>query len=116
MCAGVKLTKGGDGLWRDWTGCVYALTDEASSVDKEVRAGVGPFSMPKDSPVNEAAAPHDYAYSCPAYQMYHNRKEADEKLFADISAMNSWHRHLAWPFYLLCRAFGAMFWERKETR
>lgn len=116
MCGGRIIMKGEDGLWRDQTGCVYALPDAASSLDKEVRAGIGPFSMPEGSPVNDVAKAHDTAYSTPAYQAFHTRKEADLKLYNDIAAMPTWHKHLALPFYAIVRSLGWLFWENPKTR
>jgi len=114
----ITITKGKDGLWRDSTGCVYALVDDAASTDSKVRAGVGIFSMPEGSPINSdpAVAVHDYKYSSPAYQTFNTRKEADDALYEGIKKMKTWHRHLALPFWALSRIFGGLFWENDETR
>ena len=113
----ITLTKDADGIWRDSTWCAYALVDEDATLDKKTRAGVGIFSMPEGSPINDdpAIAAHDYKYSSPAFQAFNTRKEADDALYQGISQMKTWHRHLALPFWAICRVFGGLFWENKKT-
>lgn len=110
-----------DDLWRDDSGCVYAMYDARSSVDKKVAAGVGPFTLPDwkcFKEVNRAAGVHDYMYSCPAYQLYNTREEADRALLDLLrqTTKGSWTDVLPRPFYCLARAFGWLFWENNKTK
>jgi hypothetical protein len=108
-----------DGLWYDQWGCVYALRDDTFTMDKTDRAGIWPFVLPipLEHPVNEAARPHDFKYSCPAYQAFHTRLEADRDLRRDQKLMNkgSLWRIVAEPFFLLSRWFGKSAWENDKT-
>lgn len=113
----ILVTQKENGLWYGPDGCIFAYAEEDSSVDQEVRCGVGPFSLPKDCELNGACAPHDYAYSSPAYQEFHTREEADRMLEEHLKlvAEHSILRVLAWPFRWLSRVFGGRYWENKET-
>jgi hypothetical protein len=112
----IELTKNPlTGLWTDKEGNIFALAEEAASVDSETRCGVGLFSLPSNHPLTAACASHDYMYSSPAYQLFHNRSEADRKL-KEMMKQVSWWWWLASPFYKLSRWFGAKFWENPVTR
>jgi hypothetical protein len=109
-----------DGFWRDEWNCIYALRDDTFTLDKTNRAGIWPFViplLPLDHPVNEAAGPHDFKYSCPVYQAFHTRLEADKDLRRDEKLMNkgSWWRVVSEPFFKLARWFGRGAWENKKT-
>lgn len=106
-----------DGFWRDDSGCIFGFVDEQGITDKAIRCGVGIFSLPSNHPLSDACAPHDYAYSCPAYQASHGRDEPDEKLKKDIKTIGSghWYSILAYPFYVLSRTVGNLFWENSKT-
>lgn len=107
------LTLGVDGLWRDDLNTIWALVDEHASVDPNTRCGVGWFSLPEAADANEICGKHDYAYSSPAYQAFHTRKEADEMLKQNLIAA---HYPIIGPlFYRLSRWFGKKYWERNET-
>lgn len=91
-----------------------ALTDDAASVDPVNRCGIGIFSLSEDHPLTAACQPHDYAYSSPAYQLFHTREEADEMLEKLASQINGWS-FLAKPFKWISRLFGASKWENNST-
>jgi hypothetical protein len=82
---GIKLERGPDGNFRDSDGCVYALVRASWSRDESKRAGVGLFSLSKENILSKAAGPHDFAYSCPVYQLFHYRIEAD-RMFLEHAA------------------------------
>lgn len=109
----VQIFKMPDGYWRDVWGTIFALRDDASSVDSVDRCGVGAFSLPSDVPVD--CAPHDYAYSSPAYQAFHTRKEADEYLRSLVRQAPGVWSLLSAPFYFISRIFGGKFWENEAT-
>lgn len=111
-----ELTKGLDGLWRDSLGTVYGLVDDSSSVDSRSVCGVGWFSLADGNPLNDACAPHDYAYSSPAYQAFHTRQEADFYLEALLKQIHG-EEHSVTPelFEFISRELGHEFWENKLT-
>ena len=113
----IGIIQGEDGLWRDADGTIYALEDDRASVDPRNVCGVGPVSLPEDSPLNEACRPHDYEYSSPAYQAFHTREEADEDLRKNLELLSQghWYHFVAYPFYWLARTFGGTFWENNMT-
>lgn len=106
-----------DGFWRDGIGCIYGFIDDKTMTDKVVRCGVYPFALPANHPLSSACAPHDYAYSCPAYQVSHTREETDEKLERDLEiiAKGHWYDILVKPFYWIARNFGGRYWENDKT-
>lgn len=115
----VRIVKCYDGLWRDdIDGCIYALAEDTASVDANTVCGIGPFSLPHDSPLNAACAAHDFAYSCPVYQLYHTREEADKMLkeHLKLTAEGTWYSFVTYPFYCISRLFGGLFWENKKTK
>lgn len=119
----VRLVKGADGLWRADNGTIFALTDNSASVDSVDRCGISIFSLPADLSITDACKAHDYAYSSPAYQLFHTRAEADEMLRRNIELLGEgkWYSILATPFYYLARIFGGFggklkLWENKKTR
>ncbi len=115
----IEVRRAIDGLWYDEWGCVYALRDNTFTVDTVDRAGIWPFvvPLPLDHPVNVAARPHDFKYSCPAYQAFHTRKEADDDLKRDLKILNegSIWKIVARPFRFLARVFGRRAWENDAT-
>lgn len=116
---GVKLLRYPDGLWRDADGTVYALEDPKYSKDDKKRAGVGVFSLPEDHPISQASGPHDYAFSSPAYQAFHNRVEADLMELKNVAALmgkRNWRTRLQlWAIKLLLRRFSDGYWENEAT-
>lgn len=114
----IEIQKCEDGLWRDELGCVYALTEDTATVDPINRCGVGIFSLKPTHPLTDACKAHDYAYSCPVYQLFHTREEADQMLehHVELIGEGHWYDILAKPFYWITRVFGWLFWENKDTQ
>lgn len=114
----IELSKGPDGLWRDIDGSVYAYAEQGSSTDKEIRCGVGIFSLSKEHPLTPACAIHDYQFSCPAYQAFHTFDEANRQLRRNIKYIGKgkWYGVLAQPFKTIVDIFGSQFWDNKKTR
>lgn len=114
----IELHRCPDGLWRDFEGNIFAYAEAGSSRDKEVRCGVGIFSLSKDHPLTPACARHDYAYSSPAYQAFNTREDADRQLRRDIKYIGKgkWYGLLAQPFKTIVDIFGSQFWDNKNTR
>lgn len=111
----VVLTKHEDGFWYDDEGTIYAYKDgvTADSVD---RCGVAPIALPTwpfFQDVNDACAPHDFAYSSPVYQAFHTRKQADDMLAALLTAER--HPILGSIFEDIARLLGAKYWENPST-
>lgn len=104
-----------DGLWRSPDGCIFGYPNKDYDPEDAV-CGVWLLHMPEGDLMNELAAPHDYEYECPVYQLYHTRKEADEELLKRFKTAAGWRRVLAYPFYALVRLFGGILWENAETR
>jgi hypothetical protein len=102
----LELSRAEDGLWRDSFGTVWALADDSASVDPINRCGVGMLSLPEGW---GQCSSHDYAYSSPAYQLYHTREEADRMLEHLNPGIVG---HL---FYYAAHLFGSRFWEDKAT-
>lgn len=107
------ITKCTDGLWRDADGTIYGLTDDENSVDIVIRCGVGWASLLEDSKYTDACKAHDYAYTSPAYQLFHTREEADEMLRKHTSLLGS--NLLGRVFHLVSRLLGKKYWENKKT-
>ena len=113
-----KLTQDQSRLWRDEHGVVWAISDNALSVDTSNGCGVYPFSMPDWKvfrELNRKCSRHDYMYSSSAVQYFKTRLEADEYLEM-LVAQDQYFSWLARPFKWLSRVFGASLWENKETR
>lgn len=119
------VVKGIDGLWRTLDGTIIAFAEEADSADKEVRPGVGFFSWRSwwifSDELTDAARPHDYMYSSPAYQMFHTRAEADNALEETIREISKEKdepalAYFALPFRKLANWLGSGFWENPNTR
>lgn len=104
-----------DGLWRDQFGTIIALRDDTATLDLSDRCGIGVFSLSESHELTAYCRPHDYAYSSPAYQVFHTRRQADEYL-RDLIAENKKWWWLANPFYWLSRLFGGRAWEHEATR
>ena len=113
----IPLSYGQDGLWRDEHGGVYGFMESGACTDEVVRLGVYPFALPAHWDINKLAKAHDYMYSCPAYQMFHTRKEADRALRKMLKHHGGrfWSL-LRWPIYLITRVFGGRYWENERTR
>lgn len=107
------INKYKDGLWRDAEGTIFAFADGVS-VDPNDVCGVGLFSLPKGHPLNEVCARHDFAFSCPAYQTFYTRAEADQYL-ADL-ATKAGYKRTGILFKWISKIFGVGFWENKKTR
>lgn len=114
----ILIIYGLDRLWRDSKGTVYGFVDSLSSANSVIRCGIGVLSLPRDSILTDACAPHDYMYSCPAYQATNCRKDADEllKTYIKIVTKESWLKVATYPFYWVTRVFGRHFWENRDTR
>lgn len=113
----IKVTMGNDCLWRDENGLIYGFIDNKYQKDRVTRLGVAPLALPTNIRINDAAKAHDYAYSSPAYQEFHSRKEADEVLEAQVEQLGYgtiWQA-LAKPFYYIARIFGGKYWENDKT-
>lgn len=114
----IELTKCSDGLWRNVDGDIFAYAEQGSSSDKEIRCGVGIFSLSKDHPLTPACEIHDYQFSSPAYQMFHTFDEANRQLRRNIKYIGrgKWYGILAQPFKSIVDIFGSRFWDNKNTR
>ena len=99
----VPLIQKQDGFYYDDYGTIWADFNDAYSLDKETRAGIGIFSL--DGFEREVRF-HDAAYSMPVYMAFNDRLTADRMLKRHMKG--SWLRR---PFYLLSRLFGGLFWE-----
>lgn len=112
----IRLELDADGHWADCNGVKFAFAERASSVDDEVRAGIGFFSLPKGHILNDYARGHDFAYSCPVYQAYNLRSEADEDLKKAVDLAPG-YEHTITPelFEFLSRLGGSRFWECDKT-
>lgn len=113
----IELTYCADGLWYDEDGTAYALRKEEGSLDDIDRPGIYPFVMPIKSPLDNGCAVHDYLYECPAYQLFHTRKEADEVMLSLVkqSTRGSVWSVLTYPFYYITRLLGWFAWENNDT-
>ena len=109
-----KIARYNDGLWRDEYGCIYALAEDENSVDQINRCGIGWFSLPKNHPANPSCAVHDYKYSCLAYQLFHDRAEADYDLKEDLKRQG--YTVLGILFWQISKVFGRKYWEVRKTR
>lgn len=113
----IKVQYGHDGLWRDSSGCIFGFVDEQGTKDKVVRCGVSIFSLAESSPLTDACAKHDYAYTCPAVQVSYSRADIDKILKNDLKYIGAgkWYGVLAYPLYIITRIFGVYFWENPKT-
>lgn len=105
-------------LWYDDQDVLWALRDDTFSLDLEDNCGINPFDLPDwhiFKTLNEECAVHDYLYSCPAFQYYHTRAEAD-KILEDLIKRDSVFSFLARPFRWLASKFGAIAWENKDSQ
>lgn len=116
----ITVRRGEDGLWRDDSGCIWAFEEDATMTDKTARIGVWPFVFPRGTVLDGPAKVHDYMYSCPAWQAFHTRLEADtylrEQELLVTEQAGSWLRVFATPFYYLSRWFGGKYWDNPKTR
>lgn len=103
-----------DGLWRDAYGCVWAFTDAGSIVDSIDRCGIGILSLPEGHPANDGCKAHEFMYSSPAYQAFHTREEADNKLEKDQRIIG--YPIFGWFAKIISRLRGGKYWENKKTR
>lgn len=110
----IELTQGDDGFWRDALGTVYAFADEKGSVDKEVRYGIGLMSIPDGWLPDDPARVHDFAYSCPVYQAYHSRAEADALLETHLKLLG--YPVIGWVFKQLSKVLGGRLWEHSRKQ
>lgn len=110
----LTLTRAENNLWTDDEGVIFALVDDAASVDKEDRCGIHYLSFPSWHPLTAACKVHDYMYSSPAYQVFHTRAQADRYLGKLIRQIKYWW-WLARPFEWLAHTFGKKYWENKLT-
>ena len=102
------LELGDDGLYRDSLGTIWALREDGTLKDPDPRCGVGLFSLPESSELNDYCKVHDAMYSIPAYKAYYTRKEADDALKQLL--LNADYPIVGKLFYKLCRIFGRFVW------
>lgn len=110
----VELRHLEDGLWHSSDGTTFALTDDAAIKDPFDRCGVGVFSFPSDHPLTDACRAHDYMYSSPAFQLFHNRAAADAWLLFLAEQVDK-KTPLPRLFYWISRIFGGKFWDNSVT-
>lgn len=109
-------------FWRDSLDGIYAFKESSQTTDQTDRCGVWPFTwfswLPWATKLNEECKPHDFVYSCPAYQAFHLRAEADAYLehLIRIGADGDKSAYLAHPFRELAEEFGGPLWENEVTR
>ena len=109
------MVKDGRDVWMDDSKTIWAYVDSTATTDQIVRCGVYPFVLPEDSICSRAAKAHDYAYSSTMYQLFYTRKEADDKLYADLRCIG-YSKLVATAMWGVARLFGRFFWENKKTR
>ena len=120
------LFLGPDLIWRDDSGMEYGYENNAWSVDDKMQIGIGPISLPKDDPFNEAAVFHDHALSNVSWEKSHNRSEADSILKAQLEEIAkgmhekygaSWRDYFPEFAYFLTHTLGLsrFFWENPLT-
>lgn len=112
----IQLTKNLDGFWADSEGTLYAYYETANTRDPVNRCGVAPLALPTWPifvKMNDGCAPHDFAYSSPVYQAYHDRADADEYLESLLD--QSGHPIFGWFAKVISRIFGGRFWENERT-
>lgn len=108
-------------FWRDEHACIWGFAETSSSVDNNSGCGVGILKwyswLPWAKKLNRACKPHDFIYSCPAWQAFHTRYEADSylKYLIKVGAEGDGSHLLAQAFKQLSREFGDALWENKET-
>lgn len=116
---GFTVKKHRDGLWRFDDGTIADIEEDAKSVDKKVRCGIGYFSLDEDHDLTDACRPHDHAYSSPAYQALHTRKEADDYLKRLVKLVYRSNKTkgsgIGSIFRWLSRTFGESLWENEST-
>lgn len=106
-----ELTQGTDGLWRDSDGSIWALADYAHTSDTVNRCGIGVASLDVNNPLTKDCKPHDYAYSCLAFQVFYTRLQADDYLATLVRFDRDaglW-RLMALPAWILSRLY---FWKK----
>lgn len=114
--ASIKLTRNIEGFFEDEHGTVYAFAEELGSMDREVRCGVGRFSLSKDNPLNDACACHDYMYQSPVFQAFNTRSEADFILRKHLELIEEDTPSITPElFFFISRQLGGFFWENDET-
>jgi len=114
----IHATIGPDGLYRDKDGCVYGLVRMLWSRDKSTRAGVGLFSLGPNNVLSKAAKAHDYAYECPAYQLFHYRADADELFLESVKLISDGSDHDKFWFEVAkdaLRWFSEGYWNNDAT-
>lgn len=112
----IQVFKSSKDRWYDTKGTEYAYSDSKNSIDSKNRCGVGWFSLAEDDSRNDACAPHDFAYSSPAYQAFHTRAEADYMLKELLEKIPEAKGTMTPEiFYGISRELGFHFWENPET-
>lgn len=109
-----KLPKNEDGQLVLEDGTVLAINILSPTDDAVTRCGVGMISLPVSSELTDACRTHDNAYSNPAYQKTHTRKEADDKLYFDLLVLGA-PRPVAWAMWRCARLFGKRWWNNPKT-
>lgn len=113
----VTLTENAMGLYEDAAGCVWALRDDSQTLDAVERCGIAPFALPSwgmFQQLNEMCKAHDFAYSCPAYQAFHTREDADQYLGTLIS--RGGYPVTGIIFEQIAHQLGGFAWENSKTR
>ena len=107
----IILYRGSDGLWYDQDGVIWALMETDSMKDSNNLCGISEYgALAGNFKGNSACTSHDYAYSSPAYQRFHTRREADAKLYKDLR-QNGVHPIVAKTMWAVARVLGIFFWE-----
>lgn len=108
-------------LWRDEHACIWGIGEDKAGIDKNNGCGVGVFRwyswLPWAKKLNEECAVHDWMYSCPAWQVFHTRSEADSylKYLIKVGGAGDGSAQLAQTFKELARKLGSSLWENGET-
>lgn len=91
----IELTLQSSGLWMDCDGTAYALRDIKGS-DPVDRAGIYPFIMPIETPIEGGSKIHDWMAESSGYQMFHTWEEANKefKRLNNINTKGHWSRIL----------------------
>lgn len=101
----------------DKNNCLYAFADPSTDLDENDVCGIAPLALP-DWPffrrINDACAPHDFAYSSQVYQAFNLRSTAEAMLKRHLELAEA--PILAEVFTEIAHEFGAAAWENDKTR
>ena len=101
----------------DKDNCLYAFSDSSTDLDENDVCGIAPLALP-DWPffrrINDACAPHDFAYSSQVYQAFNLRSTAESMLRAHLAGAG--FPIVGKVFAEVAEEFGGPAWENDETR